>query len=142
MKTLLRPSIGPIRAQYFWRATERPSDGCAILIGRWVRDVTRAQVYIPGTLFPRQLYSNTVQQANSTKNLYPTKWLVPSRPPVNPPEERLPVSSSPLKPPPGFKTARKSAPATGGVKKPHAANHQIHFPIHGVLRVLRRLMDG
>ncbi|KAK6728829.1 hypothetical protein RB195_006096 [Necator americanus] len=41
------------------------------------------------------------------------QWLVPSRPLVNPPEERLPRKQL------ATKAARKSAPATGGVKKPH-----------------------
>merc|ERR1712080_686010 len=39
-------------------------------------------------------------------------WLVPSKQPVNPPEERLPVSSWPPKLP-------ENPPSTGGVKKPH-----------------------
>ncbi|KAI3352342.1 hypothetical protein L3Q82_005310 [Scortum barcoo] len=52
---------------------------------------------------------------SSTSTLYSEKkqWQEPSRRPVSPPEEKLPGSSWPPR------LLRKSAPATGGVKKPH-----------------------
>ncbi len=69
------------------------------------------------------------------------QWPEPSRPPGNPPEERLPVqifhfdNLTRIFKQLATKAARKSAPATGGVKKPHR-----YRPGTVALREIRRYL--